>query len=459
MKVNMDPNGKLSVAERLAYGLGDYSNNLICSSISAFLLVYYVSVVGADAAVAASVIGISKFLDGISDLIMGVIVDNTHSKWGKARPWLLRLCVPLAACTILMFSVPESLTGGIQFAYMFLTYNLVSTVFYTGVAVPYATLNGMMTTNQYERGLLGNFRMILATAGTMTVNTVVMKLCAYFGDGDQYAQKGWTMTYVVLMVVYLILTLITFYFCQERVGTEQNEQKERVRPWAALKSLVHNKYWILLIIFMFVLYFLMSTFYGAGFYYAQYVVKDEGAYTPITNFLSMAQIGIMFVTPLIMKKISKRYLVMTGMGVATFGFVLTAVAPANLPFLLLCSVIKGIGFGCSSAGIYGLVQDALTFGEWKTGISAVGMGNAASSFCSKVGSGLGTAALGWLLAAGRFNADPTAAAATFSLHVSFIWIPAISTGIAFICMLFFDLDKYYGKAAADLAVGKYKENK
>ena len=77
---------------------------------------------------------------------MGRIVDNTKSKYGKARPWIIRMSIPLGICTVLMFSVPAGLTGGAQIAYMFLSYNLVSTVFYTGLNVPYATLQGLMTT-------------------------------------------------------------------------------------------------------------------------------------------------------------------------------------------------------------------------------------------------------------------------------------------------------------------------
>lgn len=182
--VSMNPNAKLSFKERLGYGIGDYSGNLIYSSISAFLLLYYTNVINADAAIAASVIAISKIFHGISDLIMGRIVDKTKSKYGKARPWILRLCVPFAISAVLMFSVPESLSGKYMFIYMFLTYNLVSTVFFTGINVPYAAMNGLMTTNQYERGLLGNFRMLLATAGTMTVNTFVLKMVVALGNGD-----------------------------------------------------------------------------------------------------------------------------------------------------------------------------------------------------------------------------------------------------------------------------------
>ena len=107
----MNPNARLSFLERFAYGIGDYAGNLVYSAISAFLLVYYTNVVGASAAAAASIIAISKIFDGISDLVMGYIIDHTHSKWGKARPWIARLCIPLAVCTVLMFTVPASFVG------------------------------------------------------------------------------------------------------------------------------------------------------------------------------------------------------------------------------------------------------------------------------------------------------------------------------------------------------------
>ena len=92
----MDPNAKLSWLERIAYGIGDYAGNLVYSSISAFLLVYYVSVVGVPSVTAASVMAISKIFDGVSDLFMGRIVDKTKSRYGKARPWLIRASIPLA---------------------------------------------------------------------------------------------------------------------------------------------------------------------------------------------------------------------------------------------------------------------------------------------------------------------------------------------------------------------------
>ncbi len=453
-------NGKLSFIERLAYGLGDYSGNLVYSAISSFLLLYYTNVLGITAASAASVMAISKIFDGVSDLIMGRIVDNTKSKYGKARPWILRMCFPLAISTVLMFSVPSGLTGGLQMAYIFLTYNLVSTIFYTGLNVPYATLQGLMTTDQYERGLLGNFRMLLATAGTMTINTVVLKMTGFFGGGDQYSQRGWTLTFIVLMIVFVALNLVTFFFCKERVvDTAAADQAEKVQgPSVAecLKSLVTNKYWLLMVAFLFSLYFMMSCFFGGAGYYAEFVLGDINLYASISNPLSTAQIVMMFATPFIMKKIGKRYTAMIGMGAATLSFVLTAMAGTNVTLVIICNIVKGAAFGCGAASMFGLLQDAITYGEWKSGVQAMGMGNAASSFCMKVGSGIGTAALGWILSAGNFDADPSGAASVAAITAGYVWVPVITCLIGFVCMIFFDLDKYYDQAVADLAVGRHK---
>lgn len=457
-KEKVDSNAKLGWGERLAYGLGDYAGNLVYSVISAFLLVYYTEVCGMNAAAAASVMAASRIFDGLSDLIMGRVVDRTHSKWGKARPWLLRASIPLAVCTVLMFSMPAGLADGAKAAYAFITYNLVSTVFFTMLNVPYATMQGMMTTNQYERGVLGNVRMLLATFGTMTVNTVVPILTGAFGAADP--QRGWTITTIILMTAFLLINLITFLFCKERTVDEsdgENGNKNQPSVGKALKSLIVNKYWLLQVILLFSMYFMMSTFFGSNYYFAQYVLKNEGAYAVLSNALSLSQMGIMFVTPVIMKKVSKRWLSLIGMSVSAVGFIITALAGANIPLIVFSNVIKGIGFGCGAATMWGLLQDAITYGQWKTGVQAVGMGNSASSFTTKVGSGIGTAALGWILAAGNFNVDPTGAASIAAIKVAVIVVPIITAVICIICMLMFDLDKKYDKVIADLEKGKWEK--
>lgn len=454
----MNPNAKLSWGERIAYGLGDYAANLVYSLISAFLLVYYTEVCGMNPATAGSVMAISRIFDGVSDLFMGRLVDNTHTKYGKARPWLVRASIPLAICAVIMFSMPSGLGSGAQAAYAFISYNLVTTVFYTMLNVPYASLQGLMTTNSYERGVLGNVRMLLATFGTMTINTLVPKMTGAFGKEN--AQHGWTITVIILMIAFFIINLMTFFFTKERVVDESEKEKESGQKQpsvgAALKSLVRNKYWILIVIFLFTLYFMMSTFFGSNYYFSQYVLGKPESYSSLSNALSLSQMLIMFVTPVIMRKVSKRNLAIVGMGLSTVGFLLTAVAGTNVPFVLVCNIIKGIGFGCSAATMWGMLQDAITYGQWLTGVQAVGMGNSASSFTLKIGSGLGTAVLGWILAAGNFQKNPTGAAAAVAINWAVIWVPVITNIIGLVCLFLFNLDSKYDTAVKDLEQGKWK---
>ena len=457
----LDPNAKLSMVERIAYGMGDFAGNLIYTAISSFLLVYYVSVAGIPSAAAASILAISRIFDGVSDLIMGRIVDKSTGKRGKALPWLIRMAIPMGICAVAMFTIPANFGATGKLIYAFITYNLVSTVFYTGYNVPYATLQGLMTTDSYERGLLGNFRMMLATAGTLLVNNVFTRIAqAVNGGGEEMlyaAQKGWTVAAIVMAVGFVLATLIPYFLCKERVKQEPAEGEKGPSVMESLKSLVSNKYWVLVVIFLFVLYFMMSTMFGSQFYYVQYVVGDVNAFGTISSVVQIFQIGLMLVVaPFIMKKIGKRWTGLIGMLLAALAYVLTAVAGKNVPFLLVANAIKGAGFGLGAATMWGLLQDSITYGQWKTNVAAIGMGNAASSFTMKVGSGIGTAALGWILSAGNFDAAPESASAAASLGWAYIWVPLITTVIGCVCLFLFDLDKKYDVVVQDLAEGKWK---
>ena len=458
----MNPDAKLGMLERIAYGMGDFGGNLIYTAISSFLLVYYVSVVGIPSAAAGSILAISKIFDGVSDLIMGRIVDKSNSKRGKALPWLIRMSIPMGICSVLMFTIPANFGPTAKIIYAFITYNLVSTIFYTGYNVPYATLQGLMTLDSYERGLLGNFRMMLATAGTLLVNNVFTRIAqAVNGGGEEvlYAyQKGWTVAAIVMAVGFIAVSFIPFTLCKERVKQDNGGEGEKgPSVMESLKSLLKNKYWVLEVIFLFVLYFMMSTMFGSQFYYMQYVVGNVGAFGTVSSIVQIFQIALMLLAaPFLMKKFGKRVTALAGMGASLLGYVLTALAGTNIPFLIVANAVKGAGFGLGAATMWGLLQDAITYGQWMTNVQAVGMGNAASSFTMKIGSGIGTAALGWILAAGNFDAAPESASSIAALGWAYIWVPIIACAIGVVCLIFFDLDKKYDTIVKDLEEGKWK---
>lgn len=178
------------ILERFSYGCGDFGCNIIYTAMSVYLMFYYTDYAGVSSAAVGVIMLISRVFDGVSDIIMGVIVDRTKSRFGKARPWLLRMCIPFAVSGVLLFSVPTGWSSGAKLVYVFVTYNLVSTVVYTAINVPYSALNALMTQDPYERSVLSIFRNLLATAGTLTINTFTLPLVELFGNTALCLDQG-----------------------------------------------------------------------------------------------------------------------------------------------------------------------------------------------------------------------------------------------------------------------------
>lgn len=447
-----DPKEKLAWSERIGYGIGNYGLAWINGIMSAFFMLYLTNVSFVDAIAAGNIVAVSKVFDGVSDLVMGRIVDRTKSRFGKARVWLLRMCIPLAAATFLLFFVPSSMTNIVKYIYIFIMYNLVNTVCYTAMYVPYTSMNYLMTQNDYDRGLLGNMNMIFQTLANITMNTFFLRWLLYFGEGEQFTQKAWSGAILVVGVIVIVASVLCFFGTKERAGNtaeenagdqaEKDKEKE-VPVMTAVKSLFKNKYWIMMVICMFLVFFTIVMYSVAAAYYAQYVLGDLDYYTPINNALSISQFAIMFLTPMFMKRFGKHRTYQVGLLGMIIGFAGTGLCGANIPLLILFNVIKGIGLGAAGGMAFGMVSDTIEYGKYKTGVVAVGMGNAGVSAAQKLGLGLGQAVMGWILGVNGFDGalEVQSAAAQAAIAFTYNWIPVICVLLCTLIMLFYKLDK------------------
>ena len=136
-------NAQLSWKTRIAYGLGDTAQNVVWGAMG-ILTFFYTDYAGIDPAIVGLVMLLSRCFDGFSDVVMGFLVEKTHSKWGKSRPWILWMSIPFAVSIILIYTVPQT-TSALQFAYIFVTYNFCTTFCYTALNLPYGSLSAMMT--------------------------------------------------------------------------------------------------------------------------------------------------------------------------------------------------------------------------------------------------------------------------------------------------------------------------
>lgn len=455
-KRDMAPDAKLTGLDYLGYFFGAGTNilNLI---VSAFLLIYYSNVLYLGLTEVGTVMAVSKAFDGVSDLIMGRIIDKTKSKYGKARPWYARMIIPTTVCVLLLFWMPAGFKGMMQYVYVFVTYNLVSTVCYTANAVAHASMIGFMTMNTKSRGMVGVMSMASNTVFTILVTNFFMKICRFFGGGDAYTQKGFTCTLICYIVLYAVSAILAFLLTRERINNVMPAQdtEEDVPIKVALLSLVQNKYWILCNVMCLGFYFLMSFASSATVYFAQYIMNDLDLQGTLSSTLYIVLLfGLVAALP-VMMKIGKGNTMRIGLIISAIGYFIPQLTLQKSAVVGAMAIV-GIGFGFIAAPAGSFLQDTLTFGQWRSGVSAIGMGNAVFSFVNKLSSALGIVVLGWVLDLGKFDAKLSVqpASALSAIKFLYIWLPALICVICVFLSAFYDLDKKLPFLEKEITAGR-----
>ena len=461
-----DPEAKLGWPERIGFGSGQLGINAINGILGSFLTVYFTNVALLDAAIISSIIAVSKLLDGISDVIVGRLVDNTKSKMGKARSWLFRMCIPFAISVMLLFFVPSNWPSAVKYVYVFVMYNLVNSVCLTSMLVPFYSMISLVTKNSYERGLLGNIQQIFQTLGNVIVNAVFVTMLAKFSSdaANPNTQQAFTLTMLVFCIAMVVLAMVCVFSTKERVTDASEDKKEAASEekkntagiLPTIKALVTNKYWVILVIAMLVIFFVIIFGAVGAIYYCMYVFYDMNQYSWLSNSTSIAQFAIMFATPFFMKKFGKEKVYIAGMAVEVVGYLGFGLFATSVPMMIVFNVLKGAGLGMAGGMAMGLVADALTYGNLKSGIDTVGLGNAGVSAAQKIGMGLGTAVFGFILSASGFDGSldiqglRQPESVTTAVQFVFTWIPLIMFAVVFVVLLlFFHLERDLAKLKAE----------
>ena len=467
---DMSPNAILPMYEKLGYLLGSVGVGIFQVIFGTFMLVYYTNVAKINPGIAATVIALSRIFDGISDLIMGRLVDKTKSKYGKARPWFARMIIPAFICTVLTFWQPAGIKGTMQLIYMFLTYNLSVTICNTAIAVPEQSLISYATLDAKSRSSLGGMHMLgVNVIVALVITSNFLKVSTAIGGGNPYTQKGFTSTIVICMLLYTVMSLICFFVTRERVSNitegkndKTEEKKKDVPVGKVIKSLFTNKYWLICTGITILVYILMGATSGTTVYYAEHVAGNLNLQGSITAVYTLTMlIALLLTIVLIIGRLGKRNTIVLGMIIAVCGYFLPIVT--HTPMMLhVGGALRGIGFGISSVPVGSILQDSLTYGIWRDGFSAVGMGNAAASFGNKLGTALGTAILGWSLQLGGFvsNAATQSASAVKAITFMFATFPTIVCLLILVLAFLYDLDgAKYTKIEMAIKEGKFGDSK
>lgn len=441
---------EIGVLEKVAYGSGDLASNLILVLSSTFVTFFYTDALGLNPGIIGTIMLVSRFLDGTSDIIMGFIMDKTRSKRGRARAWIYWLAIPIAIATVLIFCVPNTGDFG-KYVYVAITYNLVTTILYTAINIPYGAFNSMMTRDQDERMVINVFRMTMAQIGSLAINAMTLPVVNALGGSSH--QSSW----IIISVIYGVAAMLLFYFCysqtKERVQIAKNVKKaEKMSFVESFKICIKNDQWLLLVL----VWVVMSLGLGTGMtvvpYYAKYILENEN----LSGLLTAAQIAPIILSlpilPFIVRKIGKRNLAVCGAFISCVAQFMMFVNSTSFGWLVMCQICKGLGQGCCSGTIFAMVADTIEYGQWKTGVRTEGMLYSSTTFGAKIGAGVGSAAAMGLLGAVGYNGLLAVqnAEVLSLLKVLYIAAPAICVGLVGIVFLFYKLDKIYPKVIEEL---------
>lgn len=391
---NTSAQGRLSWSTRIAYGCGDTACNVVFGAISTILTLFYTDYVGISPVTVGLVMLLSRIFDGFSDIIMGFIVEKTHSRWGKARPWILWTSLPFAVSIVLLFTVPQT-TETLQFLYLFITYNFCTTICYTAINLPYSSLQTLMTRISLEQGMLCITRMAMSPLGKILAVSFTLPLVHILGND----QTAWIIVMSIWAVLAFILLLICFFKCKETVDIRAKVKNPiKVPVKKSLRALFSNKYFYIASTFWIMQTVIASVSGTILPYYCKYIFHDDSLFGILFMIETLIMIGItLFVCPTLLKKYGKRNMSLAGAFIALAGHLIYCLNPLDFNWLAMSCIIRGIGLAPLNSVIFAFLGDVVEYGQWKFHIRQEGLIFAGSSFGFKLGTGLASAIMTWLL--------------------------------------------------------------
>lgn len=440
---------RLSLKEKIGYGMGDAGSCMIWSVLALYLTWFYTDVYGLDPAIVGTLFLVIRVFDAFSDPVMGAICDRTRTRWGKFRPWILWMAVPFGLGAVLMFTTPDlSINGKIIYAWV--TY-LVMSLIYTAINIPYCSVAGVITLNQKERMGCLSWRFFLNGLATLIVSSSILPLTDWLGDGNR--ASGFQLTMMIMGGAATLMFLFCFSSIKERVVSIKTNETLR----KDLKDIIKNDQWLLMISITFLNVFPAFIRGAVTIYYATYVMQASVGF--ITFFMALGVACNMFGS-VIAKPLTDRFdkiklfrIINIILGILSFA--LWFVDPHSLtPLLALFIVINILHLIQSGPILWAMMSDVDDYGDWKLGKRLTGISFAGNLFMLKMGLAVAGAIVAWILSYTGYIANkPQQNTQTLQgIIMMFSLLPMVSYFFSAWIVRYFKLnDTFLEKIKVDLA--------
>ncbi|HCC1856775.1 TPA: MFS transporter [Enterococcus faecium] len=393
---------KFGLRDKIGYMFGDFGNDFTFIFASSFLMIFYTKVLGISGATVGTLFLVARFIDAVTDITMGRIVDGSKpSKTGKFKPWILRMSGPVALASFLMYQTSmASASMSIKVIYIYVTYILWGSIFYTSINIPYGSMASAITSVAEERTALSTFRSIGATLAGMFIG-VLTPIFIYTRDssGAQIVRGGSTFTIVagVFSVCAVICYVICYKLTVERVKSDESQLK--VSLLKSLKGLAKNRALLSIIAAaIFLLLAQLLTMSMNNYVFPDYYNNAQGIVlmnfiNPILMLVLVSPVSLIF-----SKKYGKKELASVGMFFSAIVYLLLfLIKPSKMYVFLVLTSVGYMGLGIFNTVIWANITDVIDDQEVKSGQREDGTIYAVYSFARKIGQALAGGVGGWTL--------------------------------------------------------------
>jgi GPH family glycoside/pentoside/hexuronide:cation symporter len=452
-----DGGQRLSVVEKVGYGLGDTAANFIFQTMVMFQLAFYTDTFGITAAAAGTLLVVVRFWDAIFDPIMGVVADRTNTRWGKFRPWVLWTAVPFGVMGFLAFMTPDLSPSG-KLVYAYVTYIALMMV-YSANNLPYSALSGVMTGDLGERTSLSSYRFVCAMIAQLVIQGLALPMVHYFGQGNN--AKGYQFTIGIFSALAVVLFLITFATTRERIQPAPDQKAPVSQHFA---DLLRNGPWLAMFALTLVLFITLSMRGSVVPYYFTYYVdktslagllgrfgadiSDPDAvvsygFSAFNVLGTISTIVAIFFSKSLATRYGKRNVFIAGLaGTIAFTALFVLLPATAVTAMFLSEMLRQFAYGFTIPLLWAMMADVADYSEWKTGRRATAVVFAAIVFALKAGLGFGGAITGYVLSLyGYVPNVAQSATALEGIRNTMSIFPAVTFAICAACLFFYTIDK------------------
>lgn len=387
---------------RYMFGLGTVGRDMQYTLISMFLMYYLTDILNLPDSTMWGMTGallVLRSFDAINDPLMGLLVDNTHSRFGKFKPWIGLGGLIGGILTILIFT-DFGLSGSkyvISFVILYLLWDLT----YGANDIAYWSMLPSLSLNPREREKIGSFARICANVGLYLVVVAIIPFTNALG-GDE---KAWQTTSIIIVLIMLAFLLFTILGVKEE--SRINVQEDSTSLKEMMEALFKNDQlkWTALSMSLFTIGYVTTT--GFGVYFFKYAYKDEDMYSVFALILGVSQLIALAIFPKLAEKYNRKELYSFATILVVVGYIIFFFSPMNIVFLGLAAILLFAGQAFIQLMMLMFLSDTVEYGQWKLGKRNESITFSVQPFINKIGGAMSNGIVGATLIISGINSAAT----------------------------------------------------